>query len=311
MGPKPLSAGRARADRLRGRSPSALPGLAQQVRDIGIDAWAAQAHSLAAHVAIDDWQDLLDAVKARLRKTVAGHAPLPSIGGPADFGHIQAGVLDCAAALDQLQATLTHELGRCRQREQEMRSVQAALAQAQAELAGTRAEASRVRHLALHDSLTGLPNRSYFRERLQWALSQDGPTPPWALLYLDLDGFKAINDTHGHATGDALLRIVAARLARVVRAEDMMSRLGGDEFGCLPSGWPEREQLIHLARKLFNAVSAPLTCGPLQLCVHPSIGIAMYPGDGESADELLAHADAAMYHAKRRGSGHAFFVAEA
>lgn len=318
MGPKPLSARHARPDGLHGKARPALPaqaGLAQAL-DSGIDAAAALErslagdgeHSLSADVALDDWPDLLDAVKARLRQTVAGHAPQPSMGAAA-FLHIQAGVLDCAAALDQLQATLAHELGRCRQRDQDLRTTQAALAQARAELAGTRAEALRVRHLALHDSLTGLPNRSFFRERLQWALSQAGPAPPWALLRVNLDGFKAINDTHGHATGDALLRIVAARLARVVRAEDMMSRLGSDEFGCLPCGWPEQEQLVRLARRLFNAVSAPLTCDPLQLCVQPSIGIALYPGDGESADDLLAHADAAMLRARQQGGGHAFFAA--
>ncbi len=302
MGSKPLSAGRARPAGLNGPdrpARTAQVGLVQLL-DIGTDT--------AADVALDDWQDLLGAVKARLRQTVAGHAPQPSK-GLAAFLHMQESVLDCAAALDQLQATLAHELCRCRQRDQEMRTTQAALAQARAELAGTQAEVTRVRHMALHDSLTGLPNRSHFRERLQWALSQAGPTPPWALMVLDLDGFKAINDTHGHATGDALLRIVGARLARAVRAEDMMSRLGGDEFGCLLAGWPERAHLDRLARKLFNAVSAPLACGPLQLCVQPSIGIALYPGDGENADDLLAHADRAMVRAKRQRSGHAFFAA--
>jgi diguanylate cyclase (GGDEF)-like protein len=127
------------------------------------------------------------------------------------------------------------------------------------------------------------------------------------VLYLDLDGFKPINDLHGHDAGDELLRIVAARLARSIRAEDMVCRLGGDEFACLLSDPLNRERLGHLACKLFDAVSAPLQLGPLKLTVRPSIGIAVCPTDGATTDALLKCADAAMYRAKRHQSGYAFF----
>jgi diguanylate cyclase len=310
MGPKPLSTPQFRPGRLHSKAPPGPPtqaGLAP-VHDSGIDPHATCVHSPSADEGLDDWHDLLNAVVARLRQTVGDRAAALWQGQDA-FLQIRTGVLDCATALDQLHATLAHELGRRRRLDPDMGTTRAALAQTRAELAGTQAEAMRLRHMALHDSLTGLPNRRSFCERLQRALAQAGPHMPLAVLYLDLDGFKSINDTHGHPTGDMLLQIVAARLARAVRAEDMMSRLGDDEFGCLLTGWLERDQLVQLAGKLFNAVSAPLKCGLLRLCVQPSIGIALYPVDGESADELLAHADAAMHGAKRQRSGHAFFAA--
>jgi diguanylate cyclase len=242
---------------------------------------------------IADWELLLDAVKARLSSSV--------VEAPA--------VLDCVHDLDRLQAMLAHDLLRCQQLELDLFDAQAALAQAHAELAGTQAGERRARHLALHDSLTLLPNRSHFRGRLDAALGLgDPPRHPLAVLYLDLDGFKPINDRHGHDTGDDLLRVVAARLARAVRAGDMVSRLGGDEFACLLADLPGRQQLCQLACKLFDAVSAPVRIGKLELTVRPSIGIAVCPTDGATTDALLKSADAAMYAAKRDRTGYAFFT---
>ena len=190
----------------------------------------------------------------------------------------------------------------------EVFDAQAALAQARAELAGTQAQESRARHLALHDELTQLPNRSFFRERMEHALAQrEQQGQSLALLTLDLDGFKLINDAHGHDTGDAVLRIVAARLARAVRATDMVSRLGGDEFACLMANLHSRDQLSRLACKLFDAVSAPLKTGKLTFNVCPSIGIAIGPSDGVTAEALLESADGAMVRAKRQQTVYAFF----
>ena len=261
---------------------------------------------LASDVAVGDLDDLLNAVKARLRQTIDE----PSAGtlGRDVAGRVRASVLECAEALDQLHLTLTHELHRREQLELQVFDARTALAQARAELIGTQAGERLARHLASHDSLTLLPNRSFFRERLDQALDQaEPPHRTCAVLYLDLDGFKRVNDEHGHAAGDELLRIVAARLTRSVRAEDVVSRLGGDEFGCLLGGLPNREGLSNLARKLFLAVSAPFKVGALRLNVFPSIGIATCPEDGATADALLKNADAAMYHAKRHQSGYAFF----
>jgi hypothetical protein len=161
MEPRPLNAPQVRQGGLPGKAPSGPPsqaGLAL-AQENGMAAASAPVRGPAADVAIDDWQDLLSAITARLRQTVGGPAAPPPM-GPAAFLHIQAGVLDCAAALEQLQTTMAHELGRCRRLDQEMRSTQAALAQARADLACTRADEAQARHLAPHDSLTGLPSRS-------------------------------------------------------------------------------------------------------------------------------------------------------
>jgi diguanylate cyclase len=164
-----------------------------------------------------------------------------------------------------------------------------------------------LRRQAFCDPLTALPNRLLFEERLNQTLQRVGRTPSaMAVLFIDLDGFKPINDAHGHDIGDQVLRIVAARLSRSVRSDDMVGRLGGDEFACLLSNLPSREQLCHLACKLVDAVAAPIQLGGLELTVRPSIGIATCPADGVTAPELLRNADAAMYRAKRSGSGYAF-----
>jgi diguanylate cyclase (GGDEF)-like protein len=129
-----------------------------------------------------------------------------------------------------------------------------------------------------------------------------------AVLFLDLDGFKSINDTHGHFIGDEVLSVVAARLDKAVRADDVVCRFGGDEFAFFMQNLPQRKQLSAVACKLFDTVSAPLKVGQLTLTVLPSIGVASYPHDGLCADALLKHADTAMYQAKRSQTGYAFFT---
>lgn len=267
---------------------------------------------LSADLASGDWDVLFNAVKARIRSTV-GDGPLLLCEPPTHdtAARVRARVLECVAALDQLHTMLTEERARRRQLESDVFEVRAALAKTLAELAGTQAGERKARHLAQHDDLTALPNRSFFFERLEHELTRTGVPPPvLAVLYLDLDGFKPINDSHGHETGDAMLKIVAARLAGAVRVDDMVSRLGGDEFACLLVDPPPREQLAQLARKLFDSVSAPLILGDLRLTVRPSIGIAVCPADGATVEALLRSADVAMYSAKRGRCGHAFFDAD-
>ncbi|MBT9594757.1 MAG: GGDEF domain-containing protein [Vitreoscilla sp.] len=260
----------------------------------------------AADVAIGDCGDLLLAVKTRLRQ-LAGQGWVTASGLPVSDvqAQVQGGVLECATALDQLHATLVHAFGRSLQLERDLRDTQAALVRAGAELAGTQAGERYARHLALHDALTQLPNQRHFHQHLCSAL-QAGTDHAMAVLYLDLDGFKAINDTHGHDTGDELLRIVAARLARAVRGGDLVGRVGGDEFACLLCGALTHEQLQHLACKLFDAVATPVRVGLLTLSVSPSIGIATCPDNGTTAEALLRGADAAMYRAKRLRTGYSF-----
>jgi len=261
----------------------------------------------ATDVASCDWEDLFGAVKARLGAAADGMAGPAAQPTSAGLRQAKLVVGECITALDQLHYSMVNELGRRQNLELEVFDAKTELAQARAELVGTQEGERRARYLALHDSLTSLPNRGYFVERLEHALALAAPQRrPLSVMYLDLDGFKPINDAHGHAAGDELLRIVAARLSHAVRAEDMVSRLGGDEFGCLLSGLEGREQLAQLAGKVFDAVSAPCKVGALRLVVRASIGIAMWPGDGETPDALLHNADAAMYHAKRHNLRHAF-----
>ncbi|WP_425260920.1 diguanylate cyclase domain-containing protein [Rubrivivax sp. RP6-9] len=264
---------------------------------------------LAQHIPYTDWTALFDAVLMRLRM-VAG-SQLQAECDPqlhALASGIQTGVLDCVQALEQLQRMLAPPASRLAHLQDALRDAEDRAQRLGADLAGARAAGRRERHRAQHDELTALPNRSFFHERLDRALAApDGPRHLPAVLYLDLDGFKPINDRHGHDVGDELLRIVALRLARAMRSEDVVSRIGGDEFACLLAEAGSRDQLGHVACKLFDAVSTPLKIGDLQLCVRASIGIAVAPTDGSTAGVLMKHADAAMYHAKREQTGYAFF----
>lgn len=190
----------------------------------------------------------------------------------------------------------------------EVAALRALLVKTQEDLTAAQKREKRARYLAFHDDLTSLPNRRFFRERLGLALRDEGiGIPPLAVLYLDLDGFKALNDLYGHDTGDALLSTVARRLSHALRAEDLVSRLAGDEYACLISGVSSRGRLQQLAATLFHTVSAPFKIGTLELTVRPSIGIAVYPSDGSTTDELMKAADSAMYMAKRQKSSYAFF----
>ncbi len=258
---------------------------------------------------IADCDRLLVAIATKLRDMadapIPGSDPAPTAG---DGELHRSTLMEFALALEQAHMRLERHHRARQQLEQALLDSRVAIAQTRDELAGTRANQDRARYLALHDGLTSLPNRAYFIQQLRTAMAEAMQQhQPLAVLFLDLDGFKPINDTHGHATGDELLRIVAARLTRTVRARDRVSRLGGDEFACLLAGVPSREQLEHLVNKLRDAVQAPCRIGDITLAVRVSVGIAVAPKDGDTADALLAKADTAMYHAKRQHSGQSFF----
>lgn len=261
-------------------------------------------------VDIADVSDLLSAVTERLLSLAdAGPTTSQNAVGGLTVVQIKESIRDCATALDQLHRTISHELVKSSQLKLDVVQAQSALARQHVELIGTRAQERRARHMSRHDSLTLLPNRSYFSQRLTQALDAERVAEKpvgLAVLFLDLDGFKQVNDTHGHDVGDQVLKIVATRLRRVVRAEDMVGRLGGDEFACMLADFPGRSQIAHQASKVFDAVGVPMAIGDLQLVILPSIGIAVCPDDGLTADELLKHADAAMYQTKRSQSGFAF-----
>lgn len=167
------------------------------------------------------------------------------------------------------------------------------------------------RYAALHDLLTGLPNRALFMDRLQHGLEQ-AARHGWtlAVMFIDLNLFKTVNDTYGHAAGDAVLRRVAHRLKDNTRADDTVSRYGGDEFLYLLTQFADEASVAMIAAKIILAIESPSDPSePDQISISSisaSIGIAIYPGDGTTAEALIKVADAAMYRAKQQNLGYAF-----
>ena len=159
-----------------------------------------------------------------------------------------------------------------------------------------------IEHLAYHDALTGLPNRHLFVDRLDHALTRAQRTEETlAVLFVDIDHFKAINDSLGHTAGDVLLRTIALRLRSSLRTEDTVARLGGDEFTVLVSGLKDPNDLLRLAQKIHSTIKVPVDVASRELTVSASIGVGLYPQDGETAEQLLRNADLAMYRAKELG----------
>ncbi len=167
---------------------------------------------------------------------------------------------------------------------------------------------ARIQYLAHHDMLTGLPNRAYLIERLATilALARRHGTLV-AIMFIDLDNFKTVNDWLGHHSGDALLKEVATRIKEVLREADMVSRLGGDEFLAILADFAAPEDAARVADKLLESISAPFALEGRQVYANASIGISVFPRDGDNADDLIRHADAAMYSAKEQGRGHSRF----
>lgn len=176
--------------------------------------------------------------------------------------------------------------------------------------------------LAYHDSLTELPNNRLFKERLQHGISQaERHNKMLAVMFLDLDRFKLINDTIGHSAGDELLKVTSNRLLEAVRKTDSVAlnvagsnnsvaRLGGDEFTILLEDVVNLQAVVHIAERIIESVSMPMMLERQEVHISTSIGIAVYPDDGEQADEILRHADAAMYHAKSQGRNNFQFYTE-
>jgi diguanylate cyclase (GGDEF)-like protein len=165
---------------------------------------------------------------------------------------------------------------------------------------------TRLAHLAHHDWLTGLPNRLSFEERLESAI-EDARTygRTVAVLYVDLDRFKMVNDTLGHTTGDAVLKQVARRFSRRLRKSDTLARAGGDEFTIILSDITGPKDAITVAKKLLHSLKKPAWVGGKELFISASIGVAVYPEDGVDSAALQQNADLAMYCAKRKGGGQA------
>ena len=168
-----------------------------------------------------------------------------------------------------------------------------------------------IEKLAYYDELTGLPNRRLFYDRVQHAIhgaERDGSQ--FSVFYLDLDGFKNINDSLGHAAGDLLLKTVARRLRQQVRAKDSVARLGGDEFTIIVTDVKDTRDITTVAENVIRALAQPVDIDDAPVVITTSIGISLYPDDGNSIDLLSRHADLAMYHAKAKGKNNFQFFTE-
>ena len=166
----------------------------------------------------------------------------------------------------------------------------------------------KLQYQAMHDALTGLANRSLLFNRIQLAIdSADRKHTKFALYFIDLDGFKSINDTLGHSAGDSVLKDLATRLKGAVRKEDVVARLGGDEFVVMVEGIPDAGMAGHIAEKIFECFKQGFIPELGDLRISPSMGIALFPEDGMTVDDLMRHADAAMYQVKTNGRNNYLF----
>ncbi|NET49185.1 MAG: diguanylate cyclase, partial [Merismopedia sp. SIO2A8] len=198
-----------------------------------------------------------------------------------------------------------HDITHRKRMEEELRRTAAELVQSNAEL---RQAGDNWRQIAYHDPLTGLPNRKLFQEQLiqalEWAETNDHVV---ALLFLDLDGFKTINDTAGHVVGDLLLKSVAQRLKGCLRGSDTVARLGGDEFVVILPGIPDI-QVGRVAKKILDTLAQPFVIQSKTVSVTTSIGISLYPFDGKGFEQLIVEADQAMYRSKESGKNQYTFA---
>lgn len=214
---------------------------------------------------------------------------------------IEVKVQEAAAELVAVNDALAAEIDERHRLEAELSKSNAALFKSRTDERATRATASR-------DAVTGLPNLTLFNDRLHAALAQS-QRHQWrfAVLFVDLDGFKAVNDTYGHDVGDSLLKLVGERLKRGIRAGDTVSRRSGDEFLLLMSEAKNEATAAAFAEKIAQCVALPYEVEGVTLLLKASVGIALYPEDGQSAQELLKHADVAMYLAKQHKTGPALY----
>lgn len=177
-----------------------------------------------------------------------------------------------------------------------------------ADITPLRRAEEKINHLAYHDPLTGLPNRMLFYDRLDRALELTEREKGFgAVLFIDLDGFKSINDTLGHSSGDLLLQTVAMRLQGMVRSSDTVARMGGDEFVVVVADMKRPEAVSQVAHKLLESITLPMDLAGERVGVSASIGIAIFPSDGTDRQSLMRAADTAMYSAKAKGKNRALF----
>jgi diguanylate cyclase len=265
-----------------------------------------QSHDVKAKVeaCADGLATSNDAVEQRIAD---GVTTLPACQALQDSQVVEATVQECADDLAEVTSTLARGIADIKQVEVALTQSRADLADAEAELLTAQEGERRATMRALHDAATGLPNRVLFDDRLTHGIAL-AERHDWrlAVMFLDLDSFKSINDEHGHATGDRVLREVARRLSNHSREEDTLCRAGGDEFLFLLINPKTRADVERKAVAILDDIAQAMEIGGRGLAIRASIGVAIYPADGATADLLVSNADAAMYRAKNGGTGYEF-----
>ena len=247
---------------------------------------------------VENCADELSSVNSVLNEELVNQNPPPAVESAIEKSHsVELKVQEASAKLLIVNRGLEEEV-----------SVRETL---EKQLAVVTEQGEAARHAALHDQLTGLPNRALFNDRLEHGLAQaQRHDRTLAVMFIDLDNFKSINDAHGHDVGDRVLRTIADRLKENTRSDDTVSRYGGDEFLYLLMEIQHEHDIVSVATKIITAIRAPCRVNIRDLAVTPSIevsvGISVFPKDGITADALIKHADKAMYRAKRTKSGYAF-----
>lgn len=208
-------------------------------------------------------------------------------------------VVKAAEDLQQVNAELTKQVAERINIESELREIKNDLLEIRIDLSKSQEKEKGALHIALHDPLTGLPNRLLLEQRLEHGLTQSRRYgTKLALMFIDLDKFKNINDSYGHDIGDRVLITVAKRLQSFVRGEDIVSRWGGDEFVCILLNIHLDSDVISLAEKMVKRIAEPCEFNGIVLSISATIGIAVCPRDGETAEILFKQVDRAMYRSK-------------
>jgi diguanylate cyclase (GGDEF)-like protein len=264
-----------------------------------------QSHEVKAKV--ESCADDLALANSNAKQTMAaGSKTLPARQTLDKSEAVETKVQECAEDLDSVTRTLAQGIDELKHVEAALARSRTALAETTVSLESARSGEERANLRALHDHTTGLPNRALFDDRLAQAIAL-AQRHDWtvAVMFLDLDHFKTVNDVHGHAAGDVVLKEVAKRLAQEARDEDTVCRNGGDEFLYLLMNPQGRANVECIAAAVIENLARSIRVGTKQLTVRPSIGIAIYPDGGVDGSALIQNADAAMYRAKKGACGYA------
>lgn len=237
----------------------------------------------------------LSSLNAVLKHEITERLPLVEVEKALDKStRVENKVMTCAEELSNVNKALAEEIKERRKLEQNLSDIVE--------------QEEKSRRLAFYDSLTGLANRLLFSDRLQHGMAQ-AARHDWgiAVMFLDLDKFKAINDTYGHDVGDKVLQTIAVRLKDAVRSGDTVSRFGGDEFLIIFLEIKDKAHIQGIAQDMYEKIKATCNIDGVDFNINSSIGISIFGKDGDTAEALIKNADKAMYYAKRNRTGYAFF----